>query len=119
MSDPVFADLAGKTLRACTGKVGDDEIIFTVNKSSQYKLYHEQDCCENVTIADICGDLADLVGTPILQAEESSKSGSDGEYGESYTWTFYRIATMKGSVVIRWLGCSNGYYSESVSFVKL
>jgi hypothetical protein len=86
------------------------------------KLYHSDDCCESVTVEDIAGNLDDLVGSPILQAEESSNSddphGQDYE-PESYTWTFYRIATAKGLVVIRWYGTSNGYYSESVSFAKV
>lgn len=40
-----------------------------------------------------------------------------GDEWDSHTWTFYRFVTMLGTVTVRWLGESNGYYSESVDFV--
>jgi hypothetical protein len=78
---------------------------------------HHQDCCESVYIEDICGDLNDLVGSPLVEAEEVSNYDAEPLYEgeESYTWTFYRFRTLKGSVSVRWYGSSNGYYSESVS----
>jgi len=89
----------------------------------EYQLYHERDCCEQVTINEIHGDISDLLESPVLFAEESSNEGSEGDrpdkYSESWTWTFYRIGTIKGSAVIRWLGESNGYYGEGVSFRRL
>lgn len=116
-------DLLDKTLTAVEVSEGKDEILFRTTGGELYKLYHEQDCCESVTVEDICGDLADLIGEPILLAEEviSKKNPEDvtKEYQDYFTWTFYKFATRKGYVDIRWYGESNGYYSERVDFVKL
>lgn len=113
-----FAALLGKTLTDV--KASDESVIFTTTEGEEFLLYHEQDCCERVTVEDIAGDLQDLIGSPILQAEENSNQDEPpiGNHVESFTWTFYRISTMKGQVVIRWYGESNGYYSEKVSFAK-
>jgi len=119
-----ISELIGKTLVSATGEPGAKEIVFETTDGEVYKLYHSQDCCESVSVDDICGDLQDLVGSPILQAEENSSSDNpDGvtrEYQDnSFTWTFYRLSTQKGGVVIRWYGESNGYYSEIVDFSKV
>ena len=107
-------ELIGKTLVQCTGAVGDEEITFKTDSGRTFRMFHEQDCCETVRVEDICGEMSDLVGSPIVQAEENSNSSET--WDGSKTWTFYRLATAKGQVVIRWLGESNGYYSERVSF---
>ena len=93
------------------------QIKFTSSDGQEYVMYHEQDCCEDVTIEEIIGDITDLLNSPILLAEEVSEEG-ESEWGTS-TWTFYKLATIKGSVTIRWFGESNGYYSEAVDFVKV
>jgi len=113
----MFEDLKGKTILSIDKS--NEEIIFTTDDITQYRMYHAQDCCESVLIDDIVGDLDDLIGSPILEAEESTNSNDDKPGDESCTWTFYKLATIKGNVTIRWYGSSNGYYSETVSFCKV
>lgn len=90
-----------------------DELVFITNDGDFRQIYIP-DCCAQCSIEEIHGDLHDLIGHPVLMAEEvTNKEYSDHE---SKTWTFYKLATIKGSVTIRWFGSSNGYYSEAPSF---
>ena len=116
--------LLGLTLRRVE-RFGEEHIEFETIDGRAFVMCHRQDCCESVEIEDVCGDLQDLVGEPIFMAEEVSGETAapigwaPGEYDESYTWTFYKFATRKGYVDIRWFGSSNGYYSESVDFIEI
>jgi hypothetical protein len=111
----------GKTLTKIL-KHDDEQLRFFTNDGDEYVMFHLQDCCEYVYLEDICGDLADLINSPILFAREETHENqtpadvNPPNSSDSFTWTFYRIGTIKGTVVLRWLGESNGYYSESVDF---
>ena len=59
-----ITELIGKILTNIIVSENKDEIHFVCDDGSQYKMYHEQDCCESVTIEDICGDLNCLIGLP-------------------------------------------------------
>lgn len=83
-----------------------------------FLFQHEQDCCEHVRLEDVCGDLSDLLDTPILAAKMTCDDENPAG-GESSTYTFYDLRTIRGSVTLRWLGESNGYYSERVSVYRL
>ena len=110
-----MAQMLGKTFVQVTGSVGGYEMLFETADGERFMFAHQQDCCESVDINDIVGDLQDLCGTPLLVAEEvSGATEPDAEHYESYTYTFYKFATRKGYVDVRWLGESNGYYSEGV-----
>ena len=103
-------------------QTGDTFDIYTTD-GRHFRSYHDQDCCESVGIDTVEGNLDDLIGSPITVAEEDidqeTSPARDGHYVESFTWTIFTFATAKGRVVIKWLGESNGYYSESVSTVEL
>jgi hypothetical protein len=110
-----MAQMLGKTFVQVTGSVGGYEMLFETATGERFMFAHQQDCCESVDINDIVGDLQDLCGEPLLVAEEvKGATEPDEEHYESYTYTFYKFATRKGYVDVRWLGESNGYYSESV-----
>ena len=112
-----MALMLGKTFVQVTGAVGNFDLLFETANGERFMFSHQQDCCERVDINDIVGDLQDLVGEPLLVAEEvqgeTPVDFNEREY-ESVTWTFYKFATRKGYVDVRWLGESNGYYSERV-----
>lgn len=109
--------LIGQTITEVTSS--NTEITFKTSEGNEYLMYHDQDCCETVTIDDINGDLQRLIRQPISIAEERISSGLEDDYAESSTWTFYSIANINEFVTIRWYGTSNGYYSEGVSFKKI
>lgn len=115
--------IIGKTMKRVEN-LDNNQLIFETTDGEIFRLFHDQDCCECVSIDDISGDLSFLVDYPILVAEEST-SHENPEYvskdfqDESFTWTFYKFATVRGWVDVRWYGESNGYYSESVDFEKV
>lgn len=120
-----ISELIGKTLKLIAMNDEKDEILFEAVTGEEYRMLHYSDCCECVELEEIIGDLNDLIGAPILTAEEVTNENEtpDGtkapEYAESYTWTFYKLSTIKGYVTLRWYGSSNGYYSEGVDFERV
>ena len=114
-------DLVGRIITAIEIPDSKEEATIHMADGGEYYMYHEQDCCEQVSIEDISGDIADVLGTPVLDSYESTNVSRPAlsEWDDSHTWTFYHIRTIKGSITIRWYGTSNGYYSESVSLIEI
>jgi hypothetical protein len=110
--------LLGKTLISIEGAtVGQDEIIFDT-ADQRFRMYHEQDCCESVRVHSVTGNINKLIGSAITSALEE-RPDEPLEGSESHTWTLFTLRTKKGKVEIKWLGESNGYYSEGVSFCEI
>jgi hypothetical protein len=112
----VFYDMLGRKFINVSQQIdlpaNNDILKFNAADGEMFIFKHTQDCCESVGIEDITGDLADLIGSPLLLAQEVVSRSNAG----STTWTFYTFATIKGTVTVRWYGQSNGYYSESVDY---
>ena len=112
----ILKEVIGKTIKRVDGLEEESELVeihFTDN--TKLRFMHWQSCCENVALNDfeLTTSLDKIVGGIINDAREDVSDG-DGDDWVSQTWTFYNINTSKGCINMRWLGESNGYYSESV-----
>lgn len=121
-----FDLLKGSTITSIEGvEEGSGEINISLTDGRNFVMYHEQHCCEDVGVYDVAGDVANVVNLPLTLSEyqvlddrpDDAPVGKD-DYIESETWSVFRLGTEKGTLTIRWCGSSNGYYSESVSFVE-
>ncbi len=110
--------LLGKTLTSVEGaQAGNNEVVFDT-EDQRFLMWHQQDCCENVAIHKVRGNVVNILGSPITRAVEKAPD-YQAPNCESHTWSEFQIFTKKGSLTILWLGESNGYYSESVSFDEI
>ena len=129
-------ELIGKILKVIVVDQSKENIIFICyDKPSElgycakngdiYRMFHMQECCEDVRIEEIDGDINWLINAPIVEAAEETNTDNpkaidpDNPENKYHTWTFYKFSTRKGSVTIRWYGTSSGAYSERVNFEKL
>lgn len=96
----------------------DYNIIIFITATKRYLMFHFQDCCENVEIEEVIGNLDILIENPVIQAERVSVESFDCR-DSAFQWTFYKLANVDESVTIRWRGSSNGYYSTDVSFIEI
>ena len=116
-----FADMLGHTIVE-VNSADSDVVVFQMENGQECRLYHEQDCCESVSVESVNGTYDDLIGSPLtfVDEETSNENPPDTDkptyQDDSFTWTTYTLTTAKGTVRIRWYGESNGYYSEDVYF---
>lgn len=102
------------------GQPGDEEFIIHFENNKSLKFYHSQSCCEQVEIDDVNGDVNDLVGNLFFGCSvKTSHDNPKTKYDTSHTWTFYTFKYPSGYIDMKWYGCSNGYYSESVDYLIL
>lgn len=104
--------IKGMTITAVVYKESDESLRIHLN-THVLEMIHHQDCCETVYLADVVGSFEDLIGYPLLEVSESTVNTRSADM--SSTATYYNFKTVKASVQLRWIGESNGYYSEDVN----
>lgn len=113
-----FHELVGKTITKISG-VDTDRWTFKLSTGERFLLMHIQDCCESVRHERTIGNIENIIGVPIILAEEDSKEPewfTEKFIEDSHTFTAFYFETEKGRVEIWFLGESNGYYGESFEF---
>ena len=111
VSTSKFEQLQGMTITAVVYKETNESLLIHLN-THVLEMIHHQECCESVYLADVVGSFEDLIGYPLLEVSESIVD--IGSEDISSTASYYNFRTVKASVQLRWVGESNGYYSETV-----
>jgi hypothetical protein len=134
-----ISDLEGLTLTAFSIKAGQKTVLLQTEQRA-FLLVRRLSDPASIFVESICGNIEDILNTPILTAEKITSRGIKPAHADdvtdlvlsrihgdepepyladSHTWTFYTLGTEKGVVTIRWLGQSNGFYSEEVEILEL
>lgn len=109
--------LIGSTICSIEGiEKGSEEVRIAYRTNQNHiqvlTMFHQQDCCENVFVQSVEGD-TNLEGCIVTYAGEIISEQESDNFSTN-TKTFYTIACAEKTMVIRWYGESNGYYSERV-----
>ena len=104
--------IKGMTITAVVYKETDESLLIHLN-THVLEMLHHQDCCETVYLADVVGSFEDLIGYPLLEVSESTVNTNSEDMSSAAS--YYNFKTVKASVQLRWVGESNGYYSETVN----
>ena len=100
---------------------GSEEVKIVFENGDYITQYHRMDCCEWVRVEQVDGNVEKHIGAmyqgldeKVLTMDELPPEQLPTSPNGSLTATFYTLKTSKGYLDWRWVGESNGYYSESV-----
>lgn len=112
-----LSSLVGETLTYIDVDNDNNEIMLTTSSGRTIRIFHYQDCCESVRIVDTEGNWHDLIGKVLVEATHDETGEGDDWGHETKTTLTFRVDG--ATVISRWVGESNGYYSESVDIEEL
>lgn len=120
VEDKVLASVVGEVLAYVDTDEKGEWIRLTTQSGRVIEIYHNQDCCEHVRIESTEGSWLDLIGKVVVEASGTYvESKGDGFYQYDCTKTKLVFRVDDATVISRWIGESNGYYSESVDFAEI
>ena len=102
-------ELLNRTIKSIY--VGDETYI-NCTDGSEWRFYHEQDCCESVAL-DEKVSLNPITPCTILDVSYACETGEES-WGDTWTRSTYSLVTSEGPMILVFHGQSNGYYSEDV-----
>jgi hypothetical protein len=115
-----FSVLVGEVLDAVDIDREENQILLTTRSGRKFLVYHEQDCCESVRIVSQDGSFDKLIGNPLIEARDFAVDTGESESNyDSQTTTTLVFRVDDQTVISRWIGDSNGYYSEGVDIAEL
>ena len=115
----MISDLIGKKIEKIEGLVkGSDMVTITLADGATLVQEHYQECCENVEVEQVDGNIQRHVGALFMDVSEKVVDGGEDGFPDDYpcdeysscTATFYTLKTSRGYLDWRWVGESNGYY---------
>lgn len=113
------AELTGETLTYIDIDPENDEILLTTQSGRRIKFHHRQDCCESVRIVGTDGEWRSLIGKPLVEVKHDAVNADDEGSDGSATRTTLTFRVDDATVISRWFGNSNGYYSERVDIEEI
>lgn len=101
--------------------IDDDYILLTTVSGRKIQIFHYQDCCESVSIESVEGNIVNLTGKVLIDVSEriDDSDNPPKDCDESWTRTIHTFKTNDETVIVKWIGISNGYYSENVTIEEI
>jgi hypothetical protein len=114
--------MIGSVVKSIDIDESNDDCLITLEDGRKFKIEHFQDCCETVQFYDASGDVHSLIGKKLTNVTEDYNDDpieEDLSCDGSHTWSVYKFQTDENTVILRWYGDSNGYYSETTQLYEV
>lgn len=118
--DIKLESVKGEVLTHIDVDESSDRIMLTTASGKTILIHHDQECCESVRIEDTQGNWHDLIGKVIVEAtHDVCNENPPPNADDAWARTTLTFRTDDSTVISRWIGESNGYYSIDVNIADI